>query len=284
MIQWSNQAEFLETLRRYTVASRKSLGDVIANESKWFSIGLQQEFSKESPTPESIAKGAAERKFRMGRKSDSITTAERGVSHAAMLRARSLLDGQKSDWFKVTLSADGTPVIKRARFSAKNGNKLLRGGRWGNKFAKSALRASQLEADNRTITQVLRKDLGLKQLNERALANAMEIGYRARAAKGHLMGVQWLPEVYKKRSSSVVKRGPLVANTRNGKRIGIVEFSLDAAGEVQTVTITGMVPGTRSVAGRSNIVERVAAARIADRRAYIARKMAEAKRVSGVLS
>lgn len=276
MITWTNQTAFIAALREYQAASKKSYGDIIGNEAQWFARGLYDEFKKLSPTAQVIAKSAIARGFKMGRKTNSLITAARGVSQASITRAKALLDGQKSDWFKVTVSSEGAPVIRKARFSARKGNKLLRGGRFGNKFAPSALRASQFEADNRTIAQVMRKDLGLKQLNERALATAVEIGYRSRAAKGHLMGVQWLPQVYRTRKSSVVKSGPLVVNTIKGKRIGSVDF-INANGELVAVRLTGLVPGTGSQNGKHSIVNKVAIARIADRRAYISRKLAEAR-------
>lgn len=277
MITWRNQAEFTRTLAEYAAASRKVPGDVIANEAKWFAMGLRDEFAKLSATPQSIASAVASRRFKMGRRSNDFTRAERGVSAAAIARARKLMEGRKSEWFKVSMNQDGVPTVKLARFSARKGNKLLRGGRFGNKFAAGALRAFQTQST----TQQLR-DQGLNRLNERALAVAIETAYRARSAKGHFLGVQWLPQVYKTRSSALVKKGPLVVNSRDGKRIGEVQFSTDSQGELQAIRLVGSLPGTAAVASRGNIVERVTAARIADRRAYIQRKMDEAKQKAGV--
>ena len=69
-----------------------------------------------------------------------------------------------------------------------------------------------------------------------------------------------------------------MSNTRDGRRIGEVNFRIGSNGEVEPVTLSGSVPGTEAVANRLSIVNKVASIRAADRHAYISRKMADALR------
>lgn len=265
-----NLPKLQAALREYQRLTGKSMGDILANEGKWFAIGLNQEFKRISPRPASILAQAQSRRFAMGRRGDRIAPAVRGISAAAWRRADNLLEGAKSDTFKVSQN-DGMLLVRRARFSSRRGNRLLRGGRYGNRFSSSAIKASQIERE--MLVRQRRDNPDLKLLNRRALATAIEISLRSRAAKGGLMAVQWLPQVYKSRKSAVVKRGPLVVRSTRQVPLGRVDFRNGVDGEVRQVALTAMVPGTEKQAQKHGIPERVEASRVADRMEYINRKV-----------
>lgn len=194
-----------------------------------------------------------------------------------------MLAGEKFDYFKVNTNGDGMLSVKPVRFSARKFQKritklstLLRGGRSGYKFAPSALRSSKVAGYE--LQTALKSAPEVKKLNLGSLSAAIEISNRQRAAKGGLMAVQWLPRVFKRSSSSVVKKGPLVVNSMApGKQeIGRVEFH-SKQNEVDGVSLTGKVPNTDVVIQRHGLLEKVIRARISDREAYINRKLKEAK-------
>lgn len=186
-----------------------------------------------------------------------------------------MLAGQDSDYFRVNTAADGMIQIRRVRFSGRRSRKFLQGGRFGSRFAKGSLRASQLTQEQLQNSISGRSDV--KRLNITALSAALELLNRQKAAKGGTLAVQWLPSVWKRRKSSMVKTGPLVVNSPTGYQLGRVDFESDSAGILNAVVISGNAPGTQRQLSKHGIVSRVATSRIADRRAYILRKLAEAK-------
>jgi hypothetical protein len=271
-----NLKALTDTLKLYQEASGKKWPDVLANEAQWFANGLYAEFKKISPNPVDILAAARARGWRMGRKGNFIAPSVRGISEGAWEGADSLLEGRKSDYFKVS-EANGMPALKRVRFSSRKGNKLLSGGRRGNKFAEGALRADQ--APN-ALASILGERSDIKLLGRRAVAVAVEARLRAMAARGGTMALQWLYQVYRKRSSALVKGGGLVARTRTNVPIGKVDFKQGAGGKLEQITISGYVPGTAIVESRNRIVAKVEADRIKDRMAYITRKAAEAAKAA----
>lgn len=258
-------------LKEYARLSGKSMGDVIAKEGREWSFGLYNEFKKISPTPRQIIDPRILSGYRVARRGDSLVKTLRGVSDAATRGTDKLLEGEKSDLFRIESDANGIRV-RRVRFSARKGNKPLMGGRRGNRFAPSALRTKDVEAE--AIARA-RNEMGARRLNRRALDVLNEMALRSRAAKGGTMAVQWLPEVYKKRSSSLVKTGTFVAtSTTTNLPLGQVE--VNTTGENPSVILSAFVPNTDKQISRHGILPRVEQARIADRMTYINRKTQEA--------
>jgi hypothetical protein len=217
----------------------------------------------------------------MGRRDNPLTPARYGISKAAEARAENLLAGQKSDFFKVTTTGDGVLQIRRVRFAARKGGKtrtrlsrVLRGGRFGNKFSAGALRASQVSKFE--LGQALRTNQEIKRLNLGAVSAAVEVGLRQRAAKGGTIAVQWLPRVWRRRKSSVVKSGPLVVNSRSGFELGRVTFE-NSGNLLRAVNILGNVPGTAKVFTRHDVIGKAMSFRIADRQRYTAKALQKAK-------
>lgn len=282
------QGEELEklgaTLSKYAEVTRKKFGDVIANEGREVGWEMYQQAKKISPRPAQILREAQSRSWRMGRRGNRLTRSALGVSYGARDRAGRMLAGEKFDYFKVNTNGEGMLSVKPVRFSARKFqkrvtklSKLLRGGRTGYKFAPSALRSSKVAGYE--LGLAIKSNPEIKKLNLGSLSAAIEIGNRQRAAKGGLMAVQWLPRVFKRRSSSVVKKGPLIVNSMApGKQeIGRVDFHAKD-NEVDGVSLTAKVPNTDVVIQRHGLLEKVIRARISDREAYIGRKLAEAKR------
>lgn len=276
----TNAPELAATLQRYAEVSGKKLGDVLAREGREWSWGLYGAFKRISPKPSKILADAKARSFAMGRRSNAFTPARFGISAAALKRAEGLLDGEKSDFFKVSTTGEGMLKIRKVRFGARRDLKkktrlssVLRGGRHGNRFAAGSLKARQVASYE--LRQATNADKSIKRLNLGALQAASEVSLRQRAAKGSTLAVQWLPKVYKRRSSSTVKRGPLVTTARNGKTMGRVDIEIDRSQPIR-ITLTGLIPGTDKQATKHGIVNAVAGARIADMRVYIDRKLKEA--------
>lgn len=268
----SELAELFRVLVQYQEISRKSWGNVITQEATQWQFGLFDAFKKISPTPASILDSAKARGFAVRRRANSITKVSDGVSAVADAAADSLLGAQKSDYFRVEMDANGVR-IKPVRFSKGKRAKLIRGGRSGRRFSDSARRANKVSAE--TIKAAREANPDIKRLNHRALAVGIELALRSTAGKGGLMAVQWLERVKKSRKSSTVKRGPLVIRSTKGVPLGMVEFLGD--GDNQSATLSGLVPGTAKQAARHSIVSKVAAARVADRLAYILPRLERAK-------
>lgn len=281
-VQGGQLGELADNLARYSEITGKKLGDVIAREGREMGWALYTEAKKISPKPSQIIREAEARSFAMGRRSNRLTRATLGVSLGARNRAVRLLGGEKADYFKVNRNGEGMLSVRPVRFSARKFqkritklSKLLRGGRFGNKFAPSALRSSQVAGHE--LKSALNSNPEIKKLNVGALAAAIEVSNRQRAAKGGLMAVQWLPRVFKRRSSSVVKKGPLVVNSMApGKgEIGRVDF-INNGDVVEGVNLTGKVPNTDIAIERHGLLTKAIRSRIADRQVYIRRKLAEA--------
>lgn len=276
----SNIDELSATLARYAQVTKKTPDNVLPKQARELDMELYTEFHKVRPNPADIARATVARGFTTGRKqAGTLAKVDRtGVSVAAMARAKRLLEGAASDYFRVTEN-DGVPVVKPARVGVRNPDKLLKGGRTGFKFAKSARGLlARYDIDNyyRGLTgdqigNLRDKHKELRRLNLRALSVAIETGYRARAAKGGTMSLQFLHQVYRKRSSSVVKQGPLVARTRAGQPIGRVDFERNSDG-VSAITISGNVPGTAKVDARHGISAKAMGTRVRDMTDYLIRK------------
>lgn len=268
-------------MRRFAEVSGREMSDVLAYEAKEIGWGLYNECKKLAPSPQKILTEAKARSWRMGRRGDALVQARYGISIAANRRAENLLDGEKSDFFKVTTTGEGVLQIRRVRFAARRPSKkrtrltrVLKGGRFGNKFSAGALRASQVSRFE--LGQAIRTNPEIKKLNLGSVSAAVEVGLRQRAAKGATISVQWLPRVWKRSKSRTVKTGPLIVNSRSGFEMGRVTF--DSRGDqLRAVTIAGNVPGTAKVLSRHNVLDKVFAGRIADRQKRISEKLSGAK-------
>lgn len=257
-------------MARYAEATGKSMGDVLAKEAREMAFGLWTELRDVSPRPEDMLAAAKSRNWRMKRRSSDFAPSAGGwVSKAAHERAKDLLGGDKSDYFRVRVSPTGAMIVRRVRFSARrnlknrtNLSRVLLGGRMNNRYSKGALRAKAVSKFE--LQRALKADRSIKLLNTSQLAVTMELAYRQRAAMGHTMAMQWLPRVYRRRGG-LVKRGPLVVNSRNGKPMGRVTFADDRDGNLSSITLRGMVPGTASVMAKYEIFPKVVRSLIADR-------------------
>ena len=123
----------------YIRLSKKTPEDALSKQARELAMDLFFGFQKVRPTAASIGQAAEARGYATNRKA-SRTIAKvdpSGVSAAAMARAKKLLAGAASDFFRVT-DNEGVPQVRLARVGVRNQDKLLKGGRFGNKFAKSA--------------------------------------------------------------------------------------------------------------------------------------------------
>lgn len=275
-----NIPQFLSVLERYIKLRGKSDEDSLAHRTRELSMELWKQFRRIRPEPSSIASAAAARRYTFGR-SQSGTLAKvhsTGVSVAAHARAEKLLGDAKSDYFRV-LMVNGVPTVRRARVGIRNARKLLRGGRFGNKFAPSSrgLRG----VSNEQVAALKERHPELKRLNLQALAAAMEIAYRARAAAGGTLSLQFLHQVYRKRKSATVKTGPLISRTRGGVPIGEVTFNRGPEGKISETHIIGKVPGTAKVDAKHAIVSTALTEQIADMTRYILDKEAKNAKAAG---
>lgn len=274
--------ELQKTLNRYAEVSRKGWEDILAKEGREVAFGLYSQLKKISPTPQGLLASAQARKWRMGRVGNRFVPDVAGwVSRKAHDRAEELLTGQPSDYFRVRTTGQGTLIVRRVRFSQRRQNKrrtqlsrVLTGGRKNNRYAAGVLRAKDVSKFE--LSRALKGNTDIKRLNLGSLAAAIELGYRQRAALGGTTAYQWLPKVYARRSSKLVKRGPLVVNARGGYQMGRVDFVQGKAG-LEGISLMGRVPGTDKVLQRHDILSAVFSARIADRQAYITRKLQQAK-------
>ncbi len=274
-------ASQLKTLQnemtRFAQVTGRSMEDVLAYEAKEIGWELYKESRKISPTPSKILASAKTRSFRMGRRGDALAPSRYGVSAATERRAEALMEGQRSDYFNVSTDGDGMVRLRRVRFSARKQlktrtklSRVLRGGRFGNRFSAGSLRAGQVARFE--LQQALNADARIKPLNLGAVSAAVELMHRQRAAKGSTIAVQWLPRVWKRSKSSTVKNGPLVVNNRSGFEMGRVDFLKGREG-LNAIEINGNVPGTAKVLNRHGIVGKVFSTRIRDRRERINRAL-----------
>lgn len=281
-----NLDELVKVDKAIAQASGKSFEDVLAKEAREVSWETYRQLRALPPgsgfeRARQLASAAKVRGYEMGRRGNSLTPAEQGISQRAWRGARQMLGGEKSSFFKVQ-DSDGIPLIRRARWSARKSGKLLRGGRKGNKFAPSAKRASELEAEK--LKAELDAHPELKRLNLRALATANEIRLRGMAAKGGTLAIQFLPRFYRNTKSATVKNGPLVEHSARTKLpLGRLDF-VHSGDNLTGLIWSAFVPGTAEVMQRHNIMAAVEAARVADRLQYLERKMNERlqKAVTGI--
>ena len=281
VITTSNAAEFADTFANYRRLSRKVPGEALAHRAGRMSMRLYEEFAKLRPNIGAMISQARTRNYRVRRMGNELTKTQDGLSAAAVERARTMLGGRKSDWFRVTEGPDGVPQVRLARVGVRNANKLVRGGRYGNKFAASARGLSGLGAEQVNRLRVASPEL--RKLNLRALSVALELLNRSRAGRGGLLALQFLHSVYQRRKSSTVKSGPLIARTRGGVGIGSVVFENSGPnGDVSAVTIRGSVPGTTKVDAKHGVSDRAVSAETDDMRVYIEQKLAKARKDAGL--
>lgn len=257
-------------MARYAEATGKSMDDVMAKEAREMAFGLWSALKDISPRSQDMLAAAKSRNWRMKRRSSDFAPSVGGwVSKAAHERAKDLLAGDKSDYFRVRVSPTGAMIVRRVRFSARrnlknrtNLSRVLLGGRKNNRYSKGALRAKDVSEFE--MARALKANRDIKLLNTSQLAVTLELAYRQRAAMGHTMAMQWLPRVYKRRGG-LVKRGPLVVNSRANRLMGRVDFNEDRDGNLSAITLRGMVPGTASVMAKHEIFPKVVRGLISDR-------------------
>ena len=281
VITQSNAGEFAQTFAQYRSLSRKVPGEALAHRAGRVSMRLHENFSRLRPSIGGMISAARARRFRVKRGGDELTGTQEGLGAAAVERARTMLGGRKSDWFRVTDGPDGVPQVRLARVGVRNANKLVRGGRYGNRFAASARGLSSLPGEQ--VTRLREASPELRRLNLRALSVALELVNRARAGRGGLLALQFLHSVYQRRKSSTVKSGPLISRTRGGVGIGSVVFENDGVnGDVSAVTIKGTVPGTTKVDQKHGVSERTIAEETADMKEYVRKKLGQAQKDAGL--
>lgn len=269
-IDASDLALLQRQMARYAEATGKNMDEVMAKEAREMAYGLWRELREISPDPHAMLAAAKGRNWRMKRRNSEFAPSHQGwVSQAAMNRAKDLLAGDKSDYFRVRVSTTGAMIVRRVRFSARrqlksktNLSRVLLGGRKNNRYSKGALRAK--DVSDFELTRALKANREIKQLNVSQLAVTMELAFRQRAAMGHTMAMQWLPRVYKNRGS-MVRRGPLVVNSRANRLMGRVDFEEDRDGNLSAITLRGLVPGTAQVMAKRDIFPKVVRALITDR-------------------
>ncbi|HVU07854.1 MAG TPA: hypothetical protein VHG89_04845 [Verrucomicrobiae bacterium] len=261
----SNAKSYGNAIARYADETGKSFADALTREAPDFRMELFRQFRAIRPARGSIAAAAKARGYRVARlSSTTLVPTEAGLSQRAINRARTILDGQKSDLFRAGLGGNLRPV----RFGARGSHRVLLGGRTGFRFSKSALRAYQLTAKQlaASLNEPMKygagevsalKGMSIVRLNLRALAVYLELLYRERGAGGGAMAVQWLFKTWKSGS----QHSQLVQRSATGILMGTVDFDFDAAGNLQTVTFTGYVPGSATEAEKHGLLDKVFAAR-----------------------
>ena len=260
-----NAAQLARTLRHYAELSGKTMNEVLAKKGRDLAYELYRSFGRYKADPRKILAAAEARHYAMGRRGNRMTPARAGISLAAWRAADKMLQGRSADAFRVTVSPTGIPIIRRARWSGRRSGRLLRGGRKGDRFARSARRWHQLTPEQRRAARAQ----GIKILNRRALATAIELRLRMQAAYGGLMRIQWLPKELRRRRSTLQPGRRYEVKNRRGRTLGTVRLTEHA------VILESHVPGTDRVARRTGAVEQAIAAVERDTRRYIERKLRE---------
>lgn len=285
-----NIPAYQAALRKYAGFMNKTPEAALARQSRELTMELYFGFHRVRPNIAGMMSSAVARKFTIGRRAAGTLAKvdPSGVSVAARQKAESMLEGAKSDFFRVTTDADGVPRVRLARVGVRNSSRLLTGGRFGNKFAKSARGLRQLidpnwsEITGDQLESLRKQHPELRVLNVQALAVAIELAYRARAGRGGTLSLQFLHQIYKRRSSSTVKRGPLIARTRSGVPVGEVEFFTGKDGNLEAVEISGSVPGTAKVDARHNIVSAAIATQTREMEQFVSGKLEKDAKASGL--
>jgi hypothetical protein len=250
----SNASQYAANLFAYADETGKTIAEALAREGPDFRTELYNQFRRIHPRPDSIPASAKARGYRVRRLANSaLVKVQGGVSQRALSRAAELLGGQKSDLFRWA----GSSLVP-VRFSARNGNRVLR-GRSGRRFGPSALRAYQLSPGQlQRVSQTERyKSYGVRRLNMRALAVYLELMYRQRASHGGTMGIQWL---FKSWTRTANRPARMVQRSATGVPIGTVDFEF-VADLLNTIVFNGYVPGSGVQAQRHGILDKVFAAR-----------------------
>lgn len=252
----SNAKAYGRAISRYAEQTGKTFSEALAREGPDFRNELFNQFHQIHPKAGSIFEAAKARGYRVHRQNTFLVPTANGLSQRAINRAKEILDGQKSDWFR-WIGGRLAPV----RFSARKTHRILQGGRSGRRFAASALRAYQLSPDDfARVSQSERyKSYGAVRLNLRALATYLELTYRERGARGGTMAVQWLFKTWKRGNSK--QRARLVQRSATGVPIGEVDFEFDRRNNLQAMVFSGFVPGTVKEAQKHEILDKVFSAR-----------------------
>ncbi len=252
----SNAAEYATSLRRYAIETGKSFSTALAREGPDFRKELFKQFHAIRPDPDGIYEAAKSRSFRVRRlQSTTLVKTERGLSQRALRRAREIMGSQQNDLFR-HVDSRLVPV----RFSAKS-RRVVTGGKKGNRFAKSALRAHELTGEEfaRASRAKAFQSMGARRVNRRALAVYLELAYRRRGAQGGTMAVQWLFRQLGRRPVSTQAR--FVSHSATGIPIGSVDFQTDREGSLSDIVFNGYVPGTGQRAAERGVLDKVFAAR-----------------------
>jgi hypothetical protein len=273
----NNAAAFSKNLIEYCKASSKGFSDALAAQGGKFSQELYNQFRAIRPPRGSIFDAAASRGFRVSRKSSTYLVRLSGnLSQRAVDRAKDLLGGQKSDYFKVMANGSLAPM----RFGKRGSHKVITGGKTGWRAlnpARGGLQAYQLTPSQLVASLSKYKSGGgdVRRLNFRALATYFELRYRQRA--GGIMAFQWLNKTYKWSAKGTFKTTQLVQRSATGLVIGTVAF--ETFGDTLTaIVFTGNVPGTPEQAESHGILDKVFSARAADLLQAIAKAHAKAVR------
>jgi len=261
----SNASEFARNLDEYCSVSSKGYGVALNDQARNFCQdadgGLYSEFRKIRPKSDSILAAAKGRNFRVARMSStSLVPTAGGVSARAMAKATQLLGGQKSELF----NADNLKVVKFGK-SGVNKNRIIRRG------GKSSLRAYQLTSEqlsaalNEPYSNGGKKGDNVRRLNLRALSVLLELLYRRNATHGGTMAIQWLHKQWKRNQWGQKIGGVLEARSAatGHQIIGTVEFKKGVSGSLESVIISGFVPGTAEQEQKHNILDKVFAVRSA---------------------
>jgi hypothetical protein len=280
----TNAPAYARMIQSYATETGKSIEQALLREGPDFANALYRAFKAISPSPDSISDAAKARGFRMGRRSNDFVQASAGLSEKAQAAAQRVLGGDKSDLFRV-VAGSLVPV----RFSGRAGHRLLRGGRFGRRFAKGALRASELppEALEASLNQPFATGDGtvgddVKRLNLRAVATYYELIFRRRAAAEGFLAYQWLYKRWRAGSQTKGRPAELETKDADGKLTGKVDFQTGAGGDVTAIVLTGYVPGTAEQLQKHGILESVAGSRIEALRNAIILHHQKAARAAGL--
>ncbi len=255
----SNAEQFSENLNIYARETGKTISEALAREGPDFAQELYTQFRTIHPNPQSIRAAAKSRLWHVRRmESSALVPTEDGLSERAVEKAKELLGGQKSELFRPGLAG-----LLPIRFSARAGHRRLQGGRTGFRFAKSALRGSQLTEDELTASLAEDKSFGgVKRLNLQALSIYYELLYRGRGAQGGTMAVQWLFKTWRKGSSVAGRLSQLVQRSQASGHLPIGTVDFEFTGDnLETIVFKGLVPGTGVESDKHGILDRVYAQR-----------------------
>lgn len=262
-----NLPQFQKAMDDYLAVTRRTADEAFAKQAKELAYDLHLQFKALKPGADAIENAAVARGWAVKRRGDALTPAGRyGLSKRAVALAEDMMDGQKSNLFKVSPFG-----IYPARFSAKG--KLLKAGRLGgNKWRSRGKSLTGL--DDSAVETLSQTGLpeNVKRLNVTAVARGLEIKFRKRAGAGGFMAQQWLPNTWRKRGGQwELSSGVSTATDRRNRPIGAV--TVNRVGGEMHAAIAGAIPGTAELSARTGAGDRAIAARVADIYTYVNRKL-----------